>query len=48
MSNATKTLPCVMAFEISLAGVNKLELITDSHGFSWGDEAAWFSPMLKR
>jgi NPCBM/NEW2 domain len=35
-------------FEINLTGVNRLELISDSHGFSWGDEAAWYSPMLKR
>ncbi len=35
-------------FKIDLAGVTKLELISDSHGFSWGDEAAWYSPMLRR
>lgn len=35
-------------FDIDLSGVNKLELISDSHGFSWGDEAAWYSPVLKR
>jgi hypothetical protein len=35
-------------FEIDLTDVNRLELISDSHGFSWGDEAAWYSPVLKR
>jgi len=35
-------------FEVDLAGVDRLELIVDGDGFTWGDYAVWFSPMLKR